>query len=360
MSLFGARTTWPAAQLYPHGFCPVATKAPAKQPSRFPGSLSKVSLHSYFIWYILRIIVLDISFLRGHRYIIGCSTYTLVPALTDTDTCVQRGIYLSIFFLRGILWAFFSNDIFTHIFVTDNITLYRITGFICTCVSHSAALCPLILKTTHIYAILCPTVCRHEIDNSTFRELWTPPFFVVCRHWVIYSSRLTAGTGVKQIKLSGKHRLHAAQYVHVFVFHGFTLQWRHNGHDGVPNQRRLDCLLKRLFRRRSINTSKLRVTGLYEGNSPVTGEFPAQMACNAENVSIWWRHHEHHQPLSCYHHIGENKYIHCFMPTYMCIMQDPPQSRDASIEVMRCFQTRVRNLFKRRLCIHYRLNGRCK
>ena len=25
-----------------------------------------------------------------------------------------------------------------------------------------------------------------------------------------------------------------------------------------------------------------------------TGEFPAQMASNAENVSIWWRHHEMH------------------------------------------------------------------
>ena len=27
------------------------------------------------------------------------------------------------------------------------------------------------------------------------------------------------------------------------------------------------------------------------GNSPVTGEFRAQKASNAENVSIWWRHH---------------------------------------------------------------------
>ena len=36
---------------------------------------------------------------------------------------------------------------------------------------------------------------------------------------------------------------------------------------------------------------KLRVTGLCAGNSPGTGEFPAQMASNAENVSIWWRHH---------------------------------------------------------------------
>ena len=36
---------------------------------------------------------------------------------------------------------------------------------------------------------------------------------------------------------------------------------------------------------------KLHVTGLCVGNSPVTGEFPAQRTSNAENVSIWWRHH---------------------------------------------------------------------
>ena len=41
----------------------------------------------------------------------------------------------------------------------------------------------------------------------------------------------------------------------------------------------------------SKKTSKLHVTGLCEGNPPVTGEFPAQRASNAENVSIWWRHH---------------------------------------------------------------------
>ena len=45
------------------------------------------------------------------------------------------------------------------------------------------------------------------------------------------------------------------------------------------------------FRRRSKKTSKLSVTGLYAGNSPVTGELPTQRASNAENVSIWWRHH---------------------------------------------------------------------
>ena len=34
------------------------------------------------------------------------------------------------------------------------------------------------------------------------------------------------------------------------------------------------------------------ITGLCEGNSPLTGEFPAQRASNTENVSIWWRHYD--------------------------------------------------------------------
>ena len=71
----------------------------------------------------------------------------------------------------------------------------------------------------------------------------------------------------------------------------FPLRWRHNGRNSVSNHQPHDCLLNRLFRRRSKKTSKLRVTGLCVGNSPGTGEFPAQMASNAENVSIWWRHH---------------------------------------------------------------------
>ena len=71
----------------------------------------------------------------------------------------------------------------------------------------------------------------------------------------------------------------------------YALQWRDNERDGVLNHQSHDCLLNRLFSRKSKKTSKLRVTGLCEGNSPVTGEFPAHRASNAENVSIWWRHH---------------------------------------------------------------------
>ena len=74
-----------------------------------------------------------------------------------------------------------------------------------------------------------------------------------------------------------------------------SLHWRHNGHDSVSNQHPHYCLLNCLFRRRSKKISKLRVTGLCVGNSPGTGEFPAQMASKAENVSIWWRHHDSDQ-----------------------------------------------------------------
>ena len=55
-----------------------------------------------------------------------------------------------------------------------------------------------------------------------------------------------------------------------------SLQWRHNEHKGVSNHQPYDCLLNLLFRRRWKITSKLRASGLCEGNWPVTGEFPTQ------------------------------------------------------------------------------------
>ena len=66
------------------------------------------------------------------------------------------------------------------------------------------------------------------------------------------------------------------------------LQWRHIERDGVSNLLRIDYLLNRLFRHIK-KILKFSVTGLCEGNPPVTGEFPAQRA--SKNVSIWWRHH---------------------------------------------------------------------
>ena len=62
----------------------------------------------------------------------------------------------------------------------------------------------------------------------------------------------------------------------------WSLQWRHNGHDSVSSHQPHSCLLNYWFTRRSKKISKLCITGLCAGNSPETGEFPAQMASNAE------------------------------------------------------------------------------
>ena len=49
----------------------------------------------------------------------------------------------------------------------------------------------------------------------------------------------------------------------------FLLHWQHNELHGISNHQPHDCLLNRLFRRRSKKTSKLRVNGFCEGNSSV-------------------------------------------------------------------------------------------
>ena len=60
----------------------------------------------------------------------------------------------------------------------------------------------------------------------------------------------------------------------------------------------LTIVYSTVIKRRSKKTSKLRATGLCAGNSPGTGEFPAQRASNAENIFIWWRHHDWHDTSS--------------------------------------------------------------
>ena len=70
-----------------------------------------------------------------------------------------------------------------------------------------------------------------------------------------------------------------------------TLHWYRNERDGVTNHQLHDCLLNRLFRHRSKETSKLCVTGLCEGihrwpvNSPHKG--PVTRKCFHLMTSSW-------------------------------------------------------------------------
>ena len=72
----------------------------------------------------------------------------------------------------------------------------------------------------------------------------------------------------------------------------FTLQWR----DGVSNHRRHNCLLNRLFRRRSKKTFKVRVTGRWLVNPPHKGPvmrkmFPFDDVIMKKPYVFWFKFH---------------------------------------------------------------------
>ena len=67
------------------------------------------------------------------------------------------------------------------------------------------------------------------------------------------------------------------------------LRWRHMN-IMTPKSPATPLFVQHFFMRALKKTSNLRVTWLCEGNPLVTGGFPSQRACNAENISISWRH----------------------------------------------------------------------
>ena len=162
-------------------------------------------------------------------------------------------------------------------------------------------------------ALIQTRICIVD-PSQIFRMKMTSDAWLVLHHWEIYQRALEArknpvsrrkprrGNSIR----CGIHMIH----VHVYVYYEYiftrgltnsldrtqtlvvlTLQRRHYEHDGISNHQPRNCLLNCLFRHRSKKTSKLHITGLCEGNSPVTGEFPVQRASNKENVSIWWCRH---------------------------------------------------------------------
>ena len=137
-------------------------------------------------------------------------------------------------------------------------------------------------------------ICIGPPGNKIVRQ-----FIIVLRHWSLPSHFNRNPVYFFYIWCDAfPHMISECQFTHWICYMTSTmysvctpLQWRHNERDGLSNHQPHGCLLSRLCRRRSKKTSKPRVTGLCEGNSPVTGEFPAQKSSNAENVSIWLSHH---------------------------------------------------------------------
>ena len=144
--------------------------------------------------------------------------------------------------------------------------------------------CYMWLKLT--YSIICREIVHQE--NMNVHKIYHTPSFAE----VIISHIITFMYYVSHWPWCTLSVLHHCHICCSDYFRGWlSLQWRHDEREGVSDHQSCDCLLNRLFKHTSKKTSKPCVTGLCVGNSPVTGEFPAQRASNVENVSIWWCHH---------------------------------------------------------------------
>ena len=149
-------------------------------------------------------------------------------------------------------------------------------------VTHRPKVCP--MKYAHCYVVICVAVVMFSVPWLLFVSFGV---HVTGSPLIIRIASLALTKDMRDI---GRY-LTATNIATHESSAQIALQWRHNGRDGVSNHQPHHCSLNRLFRCRSKKTSKLRLIDLCAGNSPVTGEFPAQMTSNAENLPIWWRHH---------------------------------------------------------------------
>ena len=104
-------------------------------------------------------------------------------------------------------------------------------------------------------------------------------------------------------------------HVRQAVWNHGPLEWCHNERDGIWNHRRLDCLLSRLFRRRSKKTSMLRVTGLCEGKSTIRWRHHATRATVCFHESSDYQRMKPQSSAFMVHVEGNTRVSNGFLPT---------------------------------------------
>ena len=118
-------------------------------------------------------------------------------------------------------------------------------------------------------------------------NFWYNLFLCQCKIY-LFALKTVISFGIRnsELAISRQNILSKLGQYHVWRYPGSSWRWRHNGYVGVSSHQPQPFIQAQIK-----ETSKLRVTGLCAGNLPVTGEFSTQMASNADNVSIWRRHH---------------------------------------------------------------------
>ena len=159
----------------------------------------------------------------------------------------------------------------------------------------------------HVCTMMCFKFC--EINNIYIVEIWCSS----CQQWLSthfsnvgtrslsrfesrqYMCHLIRYIGGRVSVMQQKNRVVSADMICTYKTAKFHTALSHYSDvivGAMASQiTSLSIVYSTVYLGRLMKASKLRVTGLSAGNSPVTGEFPAQRASNPENVSIWWRHH---------------------------------------------------------------------
>ena len=116
-------------------------------------------------------------------------------------------------------------------------------------------------------------------------------FWRIGRWWVI-STLDTIVAGRVALKLCGEGFITGIQYMKQFAPNWNSLQWRHNGHNSVSNHQPHDCLLNRLFRRRSkkhqSSASLAFVQGIQRWSVNSPHKWPVTRKCFHLMTSSWF------------------------------------------------------------------------
>ena len=149
------------------------------------------------------------------------------------------------------------------------------------------------VSTTMLYctAFIMAPVCITLSQHLPFRGVFILKMGNTCLSTPLL--RLTYwGFVVSDLRQNEMSDMTALNHYLIGYWLTMTLQWRHNGRNSVSNHQLYDCLLNRFIQAQIKENIKAPRHWTLCGEFTGTGEFPAQMASNAENVSIWWRHHE--------------------------------------------------------------------
>ena len=121
------------------------------------------------------------------------------------------------------------------------------------------------VKIFPIFLISLLSTCSRQCHTRSRGEQWKLFWTLIMRWFFKYEQRhlmdFNRNLGAKGVTVEP----HISRSPNIQELHYSAFQGRHNGCGSVSNHQPHDCLLNRLFRRRSKKISKPRVTGLCVG-----------------------------------------------------------------------------------------------